>query len=281
MLDDFFTRALIGGVGIALAAGPLGCFMVWRRMAYFGDSLAHGALLGVALGVVLGINLNVGVAITCIGLALLLLALQFQRRLATDTLLGILSHGSLALGLIAVSFAGALRLDLLAYLFGDVLSVSVQDLIWIYAGAFVVLVLTAIIWRPLLALTVHEELAQAEGVRVLLVRAVFMMLIALTVAIAMKVIGVLLIVSLLIIPAATARRLASTPEQMAVFAALVGCLAVVGGLFASLSWDTPSSPSIVAAAVALFVLSLGAGGIYAAWRERAAPPSIDLDPHAH
>ena len=266
MLDDFFTRALLGGVGIALAAGPLGCFVVWRRMAYFGDSLAHGALLGVALGVVLGINLNVGVAITCAGLALLLLALQFQRRLATDTLLGILSHGSLALGLIAISFAGALRLDLMAYLFGDVLAVSTRDLFWIYLGAFVVLGATAVIWRPLLALTVHEELARAEGVRVLLVRTIFMILIALTVAIAMKVVGVLLIVSLLVIPAATARRFATTPEQMALFAVLAGCAAVFGGLFASLGWDTPSGPSIVVAALVLFVLSLAAGGIYAAWR---------------
>ncbi len=266
MFDDFLVRALLGGIGVAAIAGPLGCFVVWRRMAYFGDSLAHSALLGVALGVVLGIDLNIGIIATCVALAVVLLLLQNQRGLATDTLLGIMAHGALSLGLVTMSFVEALRLDLMSYLFGDILAVTERDLIWIYAGGAAVLALLALIWRPLLALTVHEELARAEGVRVGLVRVLFMLLIALTIALAMKIIGVLLITSLLIIPAATARRFARTPEQMAGLGALIGALAVVAGLFASLEWDTPSGPSVVVAALALFLVGVAATGLVAALR---------------
>ncbi len=266
MIDDFLWRALFGGVGVALVAGPLGSFVVWRRMAYFGDSLAHSALLGVALGFLLGTDLQIGVIATCVALALILVALQQQRRLATDTLLGILSHSALSLGLVAVSFAQTLRIDLMGYLFGDILAVGLTDLAWIYGGGAAALAVLAAIWRPLLAMTVHEELARAEGVPVIAIRLVFMLAIAITIAIAMKIIGILLITSLLIIPAATARRFARTPEQMAALASLTGCLAVVGGLAASLRFDTPSGPSVVVAAAALFLLSLAAGAVASARR---------------
>lgn len=266
MIDDFLWRALLGGVGVALVAGPLGSFVVWRRMAYFGDSLAHSALLGVALGFLLGIDLQIGVIATCVALALILVALQQQRRLATDTLLGILSHSALSLGLVAVSFAQTLRIDLMGYLFGDILAVGLTDLAWIYGGGAAALAVLVAIWRPLLAMTVHEELARAEGVPVIAIRLVFMLAIAVTIAIAMKIIGILLITSLLIIPAATARRFARTPEQMAALASLTGCLAVVGGLAASLRFDTPSGPSVVVAAAALFLLSLAAGAVASARR---------------
>ena len=264
MFDDFFTRALAGGIGLALATGPLGCFVVWRRMAYFGDSIAHSALLGVVLGIVLGIDLSAGIVIMCVALALLLLLLQQQRRLATDTLLGILAHSSLALGLVGISFLESVRVDLMAYLFGDILAVTGRDLIWIYGGGGAVLAVTALIWRPLLAVTVHEELARAEGVRVGLVRVVFTLLIAFAVAIAMKIIGLILIMALLIIPAATARRLARSPEQMALLASALGAASVVGGLHGSLVWDTPSGPSVVVAALAIFALVLGGASLTSA-----------------
>ena len=262
MFDDFFARALAGGIGVALATGPLGCFIVWRRMSYFGASIAHSALLGVVLGIALNIDLNVGIILTCVVLALLFLLLERQRRLATDTLLGILAHGALAVGLVGISFFESVRVDLMSYLFGDILAVSSRDLIWIYGGGGAVLIATALIWRPLLAITVHEELARAEGVRVGLVRIAFTLLIALAVAIAMKIIGLLLIVSLLIIPAATARRLARTPEQMALLASVIGAVSVTGGLHGSLVWDTPSGPSIVVAALILFALVLGSAALF-------------------
>lgn len=254
-MDDFVLRALAAGIGVAVAAGPLGCFVVWRRMAYFGDTLAHSALLGVALGFLLGVDVNLGIVAVCATLALLLVALQQQRRLATDTLLGIMSHGALSLGLVVVSFVQTLRVDLLAYLFGDVLAVGFRDVAWIWGGGTVALLLLAALWRPLLAMTVHEELARVEGVNVAATRLLFMLLVALVIAVAMKIVGVLLITSLLILPAAAARRLARGPEQMAILAAAAGAIAVILGLFASLHWDTPSGASIVLAACLLFALS--------------------------
>jgi zinc transport system permease protein len=261
LADTFLWRALAAGIGVALVAGPLGSFVVWRRMAYFGDTLAHSALLGVALGFLLGIDLQIGIVATCVALAVLLVGLQRQQTLGTDTLLGILSHSALSIGLVAVAFLHGLRVDLMGYLFGDILAVGPMDLLWIYGGAVAALGILAAIWRPLLAMTVHEELARAEGVPVARVRLAFMLVMAVTVAIAMKVVGVLLITALLIIPAATARRFARTPEQMAALAILVGCLAVIGGLGASLFLDTPSGPSVVVCAAALFALSLGWGAL--------------------
>jgi len=254
-MDDFLLRAMIAGLGVALVSGPLGAFVVWRRMAYFGDTLAHSALLGVALGFLLEVNVNLTIILVCVGLAMLLVALQQQRRLASDTLLGILSHSALSLGLIVLAFLESLRLDLMGYLFGDILAVTTTDIAWIWGGGLVALIALVLIWRPLLAMTVHEELAQVEGVPVNSIRLVFMLLIALVIAVAMKVVGILLITSLLIIPAATARRFATTPEQMAVLAAVIGCLAVGGGLFGSLQWDLPAGPAVVAAAGLLFFMA--------------------------
>jgi zinc transport system permease protein len=253
-MDDFLLRALLGGMGVALVAGPLGSFIVWRRMAYFGDTLAHASLLGVALGILLGLNEGLAVIGVCLSLALLLVALERQRRLASDTLLGILAHTSLSLGIVALAFLETVRVDLVGYLFGDILAVTAQDLYWIWGGGLLVLVTLAGLWRALLAMTVHEELARVEGVPVLLVRLIFMLLIAVVVAVAMKVVGILLITSLLIIPAAAARRFARTPEIMAGLASTLGCGAVALGLWASLRWDTPAGPSIVVAAAVLFVL---------------------------
>jgi zinc transport system permease protein len=251
-MDEFLFRALLAGLAVALVTGSLGTFVVWRRMAYFGDTLSHSALLGVSLGVLFDINLNLAITLVCLLLALGLVALQNQRKLASDTLLGILAHSALALGLVAISFAENVRIDLMGYLFGDILAVGSGDLLWIGIGAVIALALLLWLWRPLLAMTVHEELAQVEGVNVARTRLLFMLLIALVIATAMKVIGVLLITSLLIIPAATARHYVRTPEQMAVLAAAIGMLAVSGGLFGSYRWDLPAGPAIVVTAAMLF-----------------------------
>ena len=253
-MDDFLIRALLGGLGVALAAGPLGAFIVWRRMAYFGDTLAHSGLLGVALGIVLQVNPQLGVAATCLLIAIILVLLQRQRALAVDTLLGILAHTSLSLGLVTLAFLETVRIDLTGYLFGDILAISPDDLYWIWGGAGLALAALGWLWRPLLAATVHEELAQVEGVPVFAVRLAFMLLIAIVIAVAMKVVGILLITSLLIIPAATARRFARSPESMALLAGGLGCIAVGAGLWASLRWDTPAGPSVVVAATTLFAL---------------------------
>jgi len=256
MLDDFFSRALVAGIGLALVTGPLGCFVVWRRMSYFGDTMAHSALLGVALAILLNLNMTIGVFAVAALVAGALLLLQRQGGLSTDALLGILSHSTLAVGLVLVGFLSGVRIDLMGFLFGDILAVSALDIAVIYGGGLAILGLLVAFWRPLLASTVSPELAEAEGLRPEASRILLMVLMASVIAIAMKLVGVLLITSLLIIPAATARRLSATPEHMAVAASLLGALAVVGGLFGSRQWDTASGPSIVVAALLLFTLSL-------------------------
>ncbi|MQB20956.1 zinc ABC transporter permease subunit ZnuB [Agrobacterium tumefaciens] len=256
MFDDFFIRAIFAGVGVALTAGPLGCFVVWRRMAYFGDTMAHSALLGVALSLLFQLNLIVSVFLVAAAVSLLLLLLQRRQALSADALLGILSHSALAFGLVIVAFMTWVRIDLVAFLFGDILAVSVTDIQMVWGGGVLVLLAIVYLWKPLLASTVNAELAEAEGLRPERSKLLFMLLMALVIAIAMKIVGIMLITSLLIIPAATARRFSSTPEIMAVLASLIGAVAVIGGLMGSLQYDTPSGPSIVVAAVLLFVLSL-------------------------
>lgn len=255
-MPDFLLNALLAGLALALVAGPLGSFVVWRRMAYFGDTLAHAALLGVAVGLLLDVSPTLAVTVGCVLLAVLLVTLQQRQPLAADTLLGILAPSTLSLGLVVLSFNREVRIDLLGYLFGDLLAVGPSDLLWIVAGSALVLACLLALWRQLLAVTVHEELAQVEGLPVAGLRLALVLLIALVIAVAMKIVGVLLITSLLIIPAAAAQRHSRTPEQMAIGASLLGMLAVCGGL--SLSWfeDTPAGPSIVVCAASLFLLSL-------------------------
>ncbi len=254
MFADFMLRALAAGIGVALVAGPFGTFVVWRRMAYFGDTLAHSALLGVALGFLLQVDPLLAVMAVCLLVAVLLFFLQRQQRLPSDTLLGILSHSALSLGLVTIAFIDDLRIDLLAYLFGDILAVGGRDLVMIYLCGFFALGLLLVLWRPLLAISLHEDLARVEGVRVDLVQLAFSCLLALVVAIMMKVVGLLLITSLFILPAAAVRRLSRSPEQMALLAAVAGIAAVCGGLYGSWQFDTPAGPSIVVAATLIFAL---------------------------
>ncbi|MCH9674877.1 MAG: zinc ABC transporter permease subunit ZnuB [Gammaproteobacteria bacterium] len=255
MWEPFIVRALVAGTAVAAIAGPLGCFVVWRRMSFFGDALAHSALLGVALGLLLSVHLNLAVALACVLIAVALFFLEQQNRLSLDTLLGIVAHSALALGLLTVSLIENVRFDLMTFLFGDILAVSNSDVGWMIAAAGVVAGVLVAIWRALLAITVHPDLAAAEGVAVKPVRLAFMVLMATTVAIGMKVVGILLITSLLIIPAAGARRFANTPEQMAFGACLIGVLSVAGGIGLSLSADAPTGPSIVVVATLFFAVS--------------------------
>ena len=267
MLDDFFVRALLAAAGVACVAAPVGCVLLWRRMAYFGDTMAHSALLGVALGAVLDLGLGVGVFGVAIAVALLLVALERTARLATDSLLGVLSHSSLALGLVVLSLsASGYRHDLIGYLFGDVLAVTAWDLAIIWGGGAVCLAVLATIWRGLVAATLHADLAQAEGIPVFRLQTLYVVLMAAIVAVGMKVVGVLLIVALAIIPAAAARGLSRTPEQMAIVASVVGIACGVLGLFGSLWLDTPSGPSIVVAATVLFFASLAVRPLARAFR---------------
>ncbi|MBO6807526.1 iron chelate uptake ABC transporter family permease subunit [Thalassospira sp.] len=257
MMDDFLFRAILGGVLLAVVCGPFGAFIVWRRMAFFGDMLAHTALLGVALGLLIGVDIRIGMIATCLVAALLLSYGQRQARIGSDTVLGMLAHSTLALGMVALAFVQGVAVDLMAYLFGDILAINTGDILLLAVGGAFAFCVLAWMWRPLLALTVSPEIAAAEGIPVERLRLVFMLLMALVIGMAIKIVGVLLITALLIVPAASARFFARTPEQMAIGAGLFGAASVLAGI--SLSWhvDTPAGPSIVISAAAIFILSAG------------------------
>ena len=260
LFDDFMVRAAFAGVGVALAAAPLGCFVVWRRMAYFGDATAHAAVLGVALSLTFSTPIFAGVLIVSLLMAALVTTLS-GRGFAMDTLLGVMAHSSLAVGLVAVSFLSGVRIDLMAYLFGDILSVSVDDLMLIWFGAAIVFTLVVMRWTGLLLSTMNPDLAHASGYSPKREQFILTIALAIVVAVAIKVVGVLLIAAMLIIPAATARPLSKTPEAMAVIAAIIACCSSLVGLKASYLFDSPTGPTIVCAAAILFIISTTASKI--------------------
>lgn len=256
MFEDFLFRALIAGIGIALVTGPLGCFVVWRRLSFFGDTLAHSALLGVILSVSFDINISLSVFVVSSLVALLLLKLQNTTNLASDSLLGLLSHSSLAIGLVVLGFLSFIRFDIMGVLFGDILSVSVNDLLIIWIGGATILVVLWRIWKPLFAATVNYELAEAEGMQPDRINVIFTILLAALIAISIKMVGLLLITGMLIIPTAMARNLSNNPKQMVIFSIIGGLLSVFIGLYASFEINTASGPTIITVALILFILSL-------------------------
>ena len=251
MIDDFLIRAGLAGIGLALATGPLGSFVVWRRMAYFGDATSHAAILGVALALALHLPIAAGTLIVALTMALTVSTLA-AKGWAMDTTLGVMAHSALAFGLVAISYVPGVRADLSSYLFGDILAVTRSDLGFIWGGAAIVLGLLLWRWQALLTTTLSEDLAHASGLDPDRERLVLTLALALVVAVALKIVGALLIAAMLIIPAAAARGLARTPEAMAALASLFGALACLVGLALSLWQDTPAGPSIVSAAAILF-----------------------------
>ncbi len=255
--DSFILYALAAGIALALVVGPLGSVVVWRRMAYFGDTLAHAALLGVALAIAAEQLPIIGVGIIGVSIAVILFWLEKQRDLSTDTLLGILSHSALALGLIVLSViqGQGFNINLMSYLFGDLLAVNQSDLVLMYGSVVVILLVFSQILSSLISISVNEELARVDGISVERVRFIFMILLAMVIAVALKVVGILLITALLIIPAATARLFSKSPKQMVLISVLMAIVAVVLGLYASLNWDFPTGPAIVVSASCLFFVS--------------------------
>lgn len=257
-MDDFLVRAVLAGVGLSLATGPLGSFVVWRRMAYFGDATAHAAILGVALALAFSFSVVVGTLVVALVVAVSVSVLS-GRGHAMDTTLGVMAHSALALGLVAISFVHGVRIDLTAFLFGDILTVGWGELGWIWFGSGAVLVVLVWRWSGMLTATLNEELAASAGVDPHRERMVLTLALAVVVALALKVVGALLIAAMLIIPAAAARGFAKTPEAMAVLAVGFGMLATVVGVGASFAFDTPAGPSIVVAAAVTYVVSLVIG----------------------
>jgi len=256
MFDDFFTRALIAGVGIAIIAGPLGCLVIWRRLSYFGDTLSHSALLGITLAYAFSINITLSVFIISSVVAILLINLQKRTKLAGDSLLGLLAHSTLAIGLVLIGFLSSIRFDLMGLLFGDILAVTTDDIALVWIGGIIILGILYFIWKSLFSATVNYDLAAAEGMRPEISNLIFTLLLAAVIALSIKMIGALLITGLLLIPAAIARNLSNSPKQMIIISILAGIASVVLGLFTSLELNTSSGPSIVVVSLALFILSL-------------------------
>ena len=258
MLDDFLMRAALAGIGLALATGPLGSFVVWRRMAYFGDATSHAAILGVAMALALHMPIGVGTLLVALAMAGTVSTLA-AKGWAMDTTLGVLAHSALAFGLVAISYVPSVRADLSSYLFGDILAVSRADLAFVWGGAVAVLALLIWRWQRLLTATLSEELAHASGINPAIERLTLTIALAVVVAAALKIVGALLIAAMLIIPAASARALARAHEGMALLASLIGAAACLGGLALSLWQDTPAGPSIVTIAALIFALSAAFG----------------------
>ena len=256
MFDDFIVRAFAAGIGLAFITGPLGCFIVWRRLSYFGDTIAHSALLGVVIAYALDFNLIIAVFVVSCILALSLLFLQRRTNLPDDALLGLLAHSVLAIGLVLLGILSFIRIDLMGLLFGDILSVNVTDLLFVWIGGGIVLIVLILIWRPLFAGTVNLELAKAEGLNPDLANAIFTLLIASVIAISIKIVGILLITGLLIIPASASRNLSSTPIQMAIISSIIGVASVVLGIQTSMIWNTPTGPTILTITLGVFILTL-------------------------
>ncbi len=255
MFESLIINTLIAGIGVAIVAGVVGCFIVWRNMAYFGDSLAHSSLLGIALGLVFGVGANIGVMAICLTFALLLVFLQQRKILATDTILGILSHSALSIGMVVISLL-EIKFHLHSYLFGDILTVMPSEILWIYVGGAFILSAIIINWSSLILMTISEDLAKSENIKTFAMQLLLMGVTAVFVAISIRVVGLLLITSMLIIPAASSRQIAKSPESMALISVILAIIAVIIGVFASFKFDTPSGPSIVSAASAIFIISL-------------------------
>ena len=256
MFDDFIVRAFAAGIGLAFITGPLGCFIVWRRLSYFGDTIAHSALLGVVIAYALDFNLIIAVFVVSCLLAMSLMFLQRRTNLPDDALLGLLAHSVLAIGLVLLGILSFIRIDLMGLLFGDILSVNVTDLLFVWIGGSIVLIVLILIWRPLFAGTVNLELAKAEGLNPDLANAIFTLLIASVIAISIKIVGILLITGLLIIPASASRNLSSTPIQMAIISSIIGLASVVLGIQTSMIWNTPTGPTILTITLGVFIISL-------------------------
>lgn len=268
MFEDYVLRAVVAGIGVAMMAGPLGCFIVWQKLAYFGDTMAHSALLGVAFALLFNINIILGIFIIAIIVSLALYILQMKEKLSGDSLLGILSHSTLAIGLVLIGFMTWTNIDINSYLFGDILAVSPTDLIIIWCGCVIVLLTLFFLWNPLLTLTIDADIAKAENMKPERARFLFMFLLAIVIAVAINIIGILLITALLIIPAATARRFSSSPERMAILAAFIGIIGTILGLYSSFLFDSRSGPSVV---VMLFIMFIASRLIMLAARKGVSP----------
>lgn len=255
-MTDCILKALLAGIGIAIISGPIGSVMMWRRMTYFGDALAHATLLGASIAIILNINIYCGLIAISLIIATLLTIITEQQKFTNDATLSILSHIILAVGLISATLSKNTRIDLLGYLYGDILSISSMDVIYIYVIDIIILSILSLVWDKLVFITIHKELAIAEGIKEKTIKWLFILLVSLIFIVATRLVGILLINSLLIIPCSIAKMWAKSTKQMAVLGSIFGCITIVIGIIAALIWDLPTGPAIVVSSALLFLIAL-------------------------
>ena len=244
----FIQRALLAGILIALLCSVLGVFLVLRRMSLIGDGLAHVTFGSTAIALALKLysasSLLVSLPVVMLS-SLGILKLTEKARLSGDAAIGIVSALGISLGIILASVGGGYNVDLLSYLFGNILSITREEVI-IAAGLFcVVIVLLSLFYNELLLITFNEELARVSGIQTNVINAVLVLLTALSVVLAMKLVGIMLISSLMILPAASALQVARSFRACVLLAALLGCSSVVAGVFISFATNLPTSATIV------------------------------------
>ena len=254
LTDPLFLRPLAAGIALAVLGAPLGCLVVWRRVAFFGETLAHVALPGIAVALLLGLPPFAGALTAALITAALFALLEGELPAQTDSLLATLAHVGLSAGLIVLAVSGRIRIDPMALLVGDILALSPADAAITLGLAAAGLLLIARTWRSLVFIALHRDLAQVSGIPARAFDLAFLAGLSAYVALATRLVGVLLVTSLLVIPAFAAQARARTPEGAAVIAAALAAGAVAVGLTLSFLWDWPSGPAVVVAAGAAFAL---------------------------
>jgi len=261
-LDDFLVRSVIAGLIMVAIAAPMGCLMVWQRLAFLSDTLGHAAVMGVGLGLLLEVTPVFGVLAVALLIVFALNRVNSFNSALSETTLAIISHTGLAGGIILVGLLPAQAVNLEAILFGDLLATTRADLTWLLITTVVLLLLLLHHWRSFVAVSVSREIAQAEGIEVRKVHLLMYIMIALLVAVMMKVMGVLLIAAMLVIPTSSARLFSRSPEQMVAVSALYGLGALAGGISSSFHFDWQTGPAIVVSATLLLLITLAITRIF-------------------
>lgn len=252
----FFQRAIIVGLILGTLMAALGVFVVLRRMSFFADAIGHSALTGIALGLLLDINPFIAALAFALLVALLIAGVRTISRQSFDTLLGVFFAAAVSIGVIIVSLTPGYQADLVNILFGDILTVAPLDMLLSVILALVIAVILFFSGKALVSLTFDASLARAESIPVARHELTFLLLLAATIALSIKFVGVMLVTAMLIIPAAAAQNLAKSLSSMFVWAGAIALFAVAAGMLASAAFNLPSGPAIVLVSTLVFIFSL-------------------------
>jgi ABC-type Mn2+/Zn2+ transport system permease subunit len=261
MISDYLTypfiqRALLASVMAGILCPFVGNFVVLRRMSFFSDAISHSAFAGIAVGAMLGADLSMSSVIVAILIALLIAFLSEKTTLSHDTVIGVAFSGAIATGMLVMGMLKGYRADLFAYLFGDILAITNNDLLLILAVTILTITSLLLFLKPFLQITFNRDLAKVEGINVRFFEYLLFLIIAVVITVSLKIVGIILVTSLLIVPAASAKNLASSMKRLFMLSSFFGVLAGIVGLIGSVYLDTPSGPTIVLVSIGIFFLTM-------------------------